>query len=75
MSFADDTAPILASPDDWPSGRGDRLKRDILRLRARAMRYGYVTTAEALHLAADVVELGSDDEGIAFGPGPVIAGK
>lgn len=45
---------------EWEDGRAERLSAEIARLRARAIRYGFAMTAEALRLAGEMTEI--DDE-------------
>ncbi|QPH53244.1 hypothetical protein [Pontivivens ytuae] len=42
---------------DAPHPRAGKLLHDIRVLRARASRYGYTATAEALHLAGEMMEV------------------
>ena len=40
--------------------QAEQLSSDIFKLRARALRYGYIGVAEALRLAQDVMEIGAE---------------
>lgn len=60
MSFSQEGGRDAFERPDSQAGQAERLSQDILRLRARALRHGYLTVAEALRLAQDMMEMGAE---------------